>query len=440
MKRYIDLFREKKIIIDRFCNPLLNFFRKKAFENFQKFVFCYNSKDYNNTHITAFLGIGEMEFEELLKVKIDPHIVFCCGIPYLNSYTQHFVLNGYCLSYKIKKYEQKKSFNFFSGSLNKFAEQYPNVFLKYYNKQSDFKGDILSAFNTMFIQDGYVLYIPKNVIVEDPIQLNSMISWNVNLLVNKRILIILEERAQAKLFVCDHTINNESFFSFVQVVEIYLEKQAVFDFYELEKNTKKTIRLTQSFVSQMDGSKLTTSTITLNNFITRNKYIVDLNSECAESNIHGLTIIDEKQKIDNFVVINHNAPKCSSNSIHKYVLDDESVGSFSGKITVANNACKTKAYQSNRNILSSDTCQMYSNPQLEINVDNVDCSHGASTGYLDELALFYMRSRGIPNNDANYLLKLAFISDILKEIKMKELKNQLQLLVNKYFKKKLTKC
>lgn len=444
MRRYIDFFKTQKVTIERFCNSLLNSHREKALENFQHLGFPSNVEDHRCTNIDVATLLKENSrlYLDLSGKKINPNTTLYYNVPQLISCIQHFVINGYFLEHERKKNEDKQKLPecFFSGSLNTFAKQYPDIFLKYYNRQSSFQGDGLSAFNTMFIQDGYVLYIPKNVIVKTPIQLTNILNSKVDLMVNRRNLIILEQNAQAKLLICDHTTNENPTSAFVQITEIYLEERSVLDFYELEESSKKTIRLTHNFVCQKESSKLVIDTITLRNGITQNNYTIDLKKENAETYIYGVAIADEKQKIDNCTLIYHNAPKCYSNELFKYVLDEESIGAFVGKIVVSPNAYKTKAYQSNRSILGSNTCQMHSKPQLEIYTDDVKCSHGMSIGHLDETALFYMRSRGIPDNEARFLLKTAFVSDILGGISIKGLKKRLQLLVEKRFKERLIKC
>lgn len=440
MKRYIDFFKSQKTTIEKYCNFLLNSYRKKAFEKFQKLGFSTDLENYQHTDIIELLKENSGIYLDFSETKINPHTIFHCNVPHLISCIQHFVVNGYYLDYEREKNKQNFPKDFFSGSLNVFANKYPDIFQKYYNQQSNYKEDGLSAFNTMFIQDGYVLYIPKNVTIKEPIQLTNIVNGEINSLINKRILIILEQNAQAKLLICDHTTNEHLTSAFIQITEIYLEKQAVLDLYELEESSKKTIRIAHNFVCQSESSKLIMDNIILGNGITKNNYTIDLNGENAETYIYGIAIVDNKQKIDNFTLIRHNASKCCSDELFKYVLDGESSGTFVGKIIVAPKAYKTKACQINRNILNSNTCQMYSKPQLEIYTDDVKCSHGMSTGHLDETALFYMRSRGISDEEARYLLKSAFVTDVLKGIRIEDLKKRLQLLIEKRFRGELIKC
>jgi Fe-S cluster assembly protein SufD len=198
--------------------------------------------------------------------------------------------------------------------------------------------------------------------------------------------------------------------------------------------------LASNYIRQAASSNVMVNNITLINGVTRNNYVVDLEGEQAETHLLGMAIADDKQKIDNFTAINHKVPRCRSNELFKYVLDNNALGVFSGKIVVSRDAQKTEAYQSNRNLLGSNDCRMYSKPQLEIYADDVKCSHGMTTGQLDETALFYMRSRGISEEEARHLLKLAFTMDVLNGIRLEGLKDRLKLLVEKRFRGELIKC
>jgi Fe-S cluster assembly protein SufD len=437
MEQYIDFFKSQRQKIDESCAPLLNSFREKAFETFQRTGFpAYKSEDYQQTDIAGLLKDDFGFYLNHSGAEIDPHKVFHCNVPNLNSY-KHFVVNGYFYEEPV---EENLPQGVFSGSLNTFAKHYPAVFSKYYNQQAARKGDGLTAFNTMFVQDGYVLYIPENVVIEKALQLTNISTGNVDSLINRRILVILESGAQAKLLVCDHTTDEKPALAATQVVEIYTGENASFDFYELEESNSKTIRLTANFVQQAESSRVIVNNITLSNGITRNNYRVDLMGKQAETHLYGMAIVDAQQKIDNSTLINHCVPACRSNELFKYILDDEAIGTFGGRIIVAKDAQKTEAYQNNRNLLGSRNCRMYSKPQLEIYADDVKCSHGMTTGQLDETALFYMRSRGIPREEAILLLKFAFTNDVIQGIRLEGLRDRLKLLVEKRFRGELIKC
>jgi len=443
MKQYIDFFNNYRKEIDKGCSPLLNSYREKAFETFQRTGFpVYKSEDYQHIHVADLLKEDYGFYLNRSGININPHKVFHCDVPNLNSH-KHFVVNGHFYDDEAKK---KLPPNVFSGSLNAFAEQYPELFSKYYNQLVGARHALplhdagLTAFNTAFVQDGYVLYVPENTVIEKTIQLTNISAGNNTSLINRRMLFILEQGAQAKLLVCDHAYDENPKTANTQVVEIFAGENAELDFCELEESSLNTIRLTNNFVRQAASSQVRITGITLSNGTTRNNYTVDLTGEHAETHLYGMAIADSRQKIDNYTLINHLVPNCRCNELFKYILDDEAVGAFSGRIVVAKGTQKTEAYQSNRNLLGSRDCRMFSKPQLEIYADDVKCSHGMTTGQLDENALFYLCSRGIPKDEAVLLLKFAFSNDVIQGIRMEGLRDRLKLLIEKRFRGELVTC
>jgi len=436
MKQYIDFFVSERQKIDEFCSPLLNSYREQAFETFQRMGFPnYQSENYQHTNIASLLKDDFGFYLNLLRSGINPHKVFHCNVPNLDSY-KFFVVNGHFF----QESETNLPDGVFSGSLNVFAEQYPDLFLKYYNLQASTENKGTTAFNTLFVQDGYVLYVPENVNLEKAFQLTNISTGSVDSLINRRILIIIERGSQAKLLICDHTDESDAMSAVTQVVEIYAAENASFDYYELEESTSNTVRLTDNFVRQATSSSVYVNNITLSNGFTRNNYQVDLMGTRASTRLHGLAIADAQETIDNFTLINHHAASCRSAELFKYLLDDEATGVFNGKIVVSPEAQKTEAYQSNRNLLGNRRCRMYSQPKLEINANDVKCSHGMTTGQLDEAALFYMRSRGISKEEAILMLKNAFTVDVLEGIRLEGLRDRLKSLIDKRLKGELIKC
>ncbi|MDR1610250.1 MAG: Fe-S cluster assembly protein SufD [Candidatus Symbiothrix sp.] len=437
MKQYIDFFNSCRKEIDEGCSPLLNSCREKAFETFRRVGFpAYKSENYQHIDIAGLLKEDFGFYLNRSSININPHRVFHCDVPNLNSH-KHFAVNGHFVDDETQK---DLPATVFSGSLNAFAEQYPVLFSKYYNRIASAKDDGLSAFNTAFVQDGYVLYVPENVVIEKTIQLTNISAGNINSLINRRMLFILESGSQAKLLVCDHAYDENPMTANTQVVEIFAGENAGFDFCELEESSPNTVRLTGNFVRQAASSQVRINSITLSNGTTRNNYTIDLAGEHAESYLYGMAIADSRQKIDNYTLINHLVPNCRCNELFKYILDDEAAGVFSGRIIVAKDAQKTEAYQSNRNLLGSRDCRMFSKPQLEIYADDVKCSHGMTTGQLDENTLFYICSRGIPKEEAVLLLKFAFTNDVIQGIRMEGLRDRLKLLIEKRFRGELVTC
>ncbi len=198
------------------------------------------------------------------------------------------------------------------------------------------------AYNTMFAQDGFVVYVPKNVSVDKPLQLINILRGGVDLNVNRRILIIAEENAHVKLLVCDHTVDDVNFVV-TQVTEIFADVSAQVDMYELEENSVKVTRLNNLFSEQKEKSNVVTSGITLHNGYTRNNYRYRILGEHAEAHAGGLAICDKSQHIDNFAFLDHSVPNCTSNELFKTVLQDKSTGGvFCGKILVERDAQKRR--------------------------------------------------------------------------------------------------
>ena len=437
-QQYIDFFQTYKQQIKEPCAKELNALRDKAFEAFKEKGFpVYGSEEYRHTNVSALLEPDYGLNINNIPVDVNPHDVFCCDVPNLSTRLFFLVNERF---YPNPQSGGKLPKSVYSGSLNEFAVKYPEIFSKYYGKIALHDADGLIAFNTIFVQDGYVLYIPENVIVEKPIQLINILRGNINTLVNRRLLIIVEAGAQAKLLICDHTIDEKPTFAVTQITEIFTGKNAVFDFYELEESSTNTIRLTSNHTRQDAGSNVMINGITLTGGHTRNNYNICLEGEHCETHLYGMVIVDNEQQVDNYTNIEHKVPNCRSNELFKYVLDDKAVCSFSGRIVVCKDAQKTQAFQTNRNLCASRESRMYAKPQLEIYADDVKCSHGLTTGQLDEVALFYMRSRGISEAKARMLLKVAFAYEVIEGIRLEPLKDRLRLLIEKRFRGELAKC
>ena len=325
------------------------------------------------------------------------------------------------------------------GSLKEVAEQHPELVKEYYGQLADASKDGVTAFNTAFAQDGVVFYVPKNVVVEKTIQLVNILRADVNFMVNRRVLIILEDGAQARLLICDHAMDNVNFLA-TQVIEVFAGENAVFDMYELEETHTSTVRISNLYVKQEANSNVLLNGMTLHNGTTRNTTEVLLAGEGAEINLCGMAIADKNQHVDNHTSIDHAVPNCTSNELFKYVLDDQSVGAFAGLVLVRPDAQHTNSQQTNRNLCATRDARMYTQPQLEIYADDVKCSHGATVGQLDEGALFYMRSRGIAEKEARLLLMFAFVNEVIDTIRLEALKDRLHLLVEKRFRGELNRC
>lgn len=435
--QYIDLFTEHRNMIDSKSSGVLNKQRDEAFRIFTKLGFPTKQlEDYQYSDVASeFVPDYGLNLNRI-PIKVNPYKNYRCNV---NGLTRHlyFMMNDMLHTENIPQTEFPKGV--FIGSLKDFAEKYPEVCEKYYGKVAKLDNNSVAAFNTMFAQDGFVLYIPDNVVLEEPVQLINILTANVDYLVNRRLLIIAGNNAQVKLLACDHAVTEKKFLA-TQVTEIFAGENAHIEFYELEENSNRVTRLASTYVDQKSSSTVLINNITLQCGYTRNNYHVKLNGENAEATVAGVVIADKEQHVDNFAFLDHAKPHCQSTQLFKYVLQDYSLGSFCGRILVEKDAQKTMAYQTNNNLCASPNAHMYAKPQLEIYADDVKCSHGLTTGQLDEEALFYMRSRGISKEDAELMLMQAFTADVLKLIHIDVLRERLEELVEQRFRGQDARC
>lgn len=436
-QQYIDLFQQYRSEIDGNSVGLMNEQRDAAFETFKEIGFPTSKlEEYKHSDVSrAFnteLGLNIKD----IAIPVNPYDTFKCDVPNLAT-NLHFLVND--RYYENNNQVEGLPKGVYAGGMKEFAKVYPEIFKEYYGQGADYSNNGLVAYNTMFAPDGFVLYIPKGVEIEKPLQLINILRGGVDLSVNRRILIIAEAGAKAKLLVCDHAVDDVNFVV-TQVTEIFANDSSVVDFYELEENSTKVTRLSSLFTAQQAESHVIASNITLHNGYTRNNYRFRLLGENAHATIGGLAIADKSQHVDNYAFLDHASPNCTSNELFKYVLQERSTGVFCGKILVEKDAQKTLAYQTNRNLIASPDAKMFAKPQLEIYADDVKCSHGLTTGHLDDEALFYLQARGIAKEEAKMLLMVAFTKDVLQLINIESLKERLEYLIDKRFRGELMRC
>ena len=249
-----------------------------------------------------------------------------------------------------------------------------------------------------------------------------------------------EQDADARMLVCDHTQERNVPCLSNQVVEVFIGENARFDWYDLEESSDDTSRVSQLFVDQQAHSRFSLNGTTLMAGRTRNNYFIDHSGPSCSTRLTGMAIGMADQVVDNFTCVGHHFPECKSEQIFKYILDDNSQGSFYGTVIVDEAARFTDARQTTRNILASADARMYTRPRLEINCDEVKCSHGATVGQLDANALFYMRSRGIPEAEAKMMLMQAFMSDVIDTVEIDALRTRLHQLVERRLSGEAARC
>lgn len=436
-QQYIDLFSQTEAMICKHSAEVLNAPRATAFADFERQGFPTRKLEkYKYTDTSKYFEPNYGLNLNRLSIPANPYEVFKCDVPNMST-ALYFVVNDVFYGKELPKVALPQGVIF--GSLKEVAQQHPELVKKYYGKLADTSKDGLTAFNTAFAQDGVLMYVPKNVVVDKPIQLVNILRGDVDFMMNRRVLIVLEEGAQARLLICDHAVDNVNFLS-TQVIEVFVGANAVFDMYELEETHTSTVRFSNLYVKQEASSNVLLNNMTLHNGTTRNTTQVTLAGQGAEINLCGMAIEDKNQHVDNHTAIDHAVANCNSTELFKYVLDDQATGAFAGLVLVRPGAQKTSAQQTNRNLCATRDARMYTQPQLEIYADDVKCSHGATIGQLDETALFYMRSRGISEKEARLMLMFAFVNEVIDTIRLDALKDRLHLLVEKRFRGELNKC
>lgn len=242
--------------------------------------------------------------------------------------------------------------------------------------------------------------------------------------------IAINVESQASITIIERTINlsDSPFFQTVSH-EISVGENARLDYYKIQ-DTANIIEVCNTTIIQKDGSHVNTFTLLTNGTLIRNNLTIDIDGERCESHFHGLSLLEGETIGDNHTVVDHRKPNSFSNELYKGIMDDKSKGVFNGKIYVRPHAQKTNAFQSNRNILLTEQATINTKPQLEIWADDVKCSHGCTTGQLDDEAMFYLQSRGIRKDDARAMLLYAFAMQTTELIALEPLKNYIDKLIS----------
>lgn len=435
-KEYIEIFDNHRRLIENPCSALLNKERAKAFEQFKSTGFPKsNDEEYRHTAIDKLFATDYGMNLGRLPLQSSPGEIFSCDVPNLRVRQEYIINDSYCNTESSKTALPD---GVLLGSLDQFARTHPLLVERYYNRLAQ-DSDSLAQFNTAFVQDGLLLYIPRGTRLSEPIQIVTLLRSNIEMLSNRRLLIIIDECAKADLLICDHSSNDKQTLS-TQVTEIYLHRGASLNIVEIEETGEKNSRLAHLLVNQESDSHFTHNSITLTNGLTRNNIKITLAGSGAEAHLGGLAICDKNQHTDNHTLVEHKSPHCNSSELYKYILDEEATGVFSGRMLICPDAQHTTSWQTNRNLCLTKCARMYAQPQLEIYADDVKCSHGSTVGQLDENALFYMQQRGISKDEARHLLMFAFAGEVIEKINIEALRDRLHLLVEKRFRGELNRC
>ncbi len=401
--------------------------RKNALKRFEKKGF--PSKKDESWKYTSLKSITQKNYSlsskknsvlELRDVKkyflndIDSYkIVFVDGIfnPFLSK-TTHDGMDICVLSAALAKPKYKKTIK------------------KYFNKAVP-EDESLASLNTSYTQEGAYIFIPKDIQPEDPIQIMHFSTGNNKpLWLQPRNLIIVEENATVEIIERHQSLKaNDGVTN--SLTEIYAEQNSFIDIYKIQNDLNTSNLIDNTYIDQKRDSNVRVHTFSFGGKLTRNNLNFYHKGENIESTLKGLTILEGNQHVDHNTLVNHAMPNCESHQDYKGIFSERSVGVFNGKIFVDKIAQKTNAFQQNNNILIDNKSKVNTKPQLEIFADDVKCSHGCTVGQLNIEALFYLKSRGIPEKEAIALLTYGFANNVLESVKIPNLKKRINSLISR---------
>lgn len=435
--QYIDLYRDNRDAIDAGSAPVINALRPSALDALKgRRLPVKGDEGYEISSIDDILAPDYGLNIARLNIPVDVAESFRCDVPNMSS-LMGVVAND--------KFVATKSLlrNIPDGvtvmSLAEAASRFPDNVARIYGRIAPLDNPMV-ALNALLLQDGVYIHVDKGIHLDRPLQIVNIFQSDVPLLAMRRIIVDIDDDADLRLLLCDHSRNAGTNYLGLQIVEANVGKGARFEIYDIEESTPATRRISLSFIQQSERSSFLGNTTTLLNGISRNNYLIDILGERCSTGLYGMAIGSGSQHIDNSTVINHRAGRSSSNQLFRYVLDDDARGAFEGLIEVFPNAQFTEAFQTNNNILASQSALMHTKPQLIINNDDVKCSHGATTGQLNNEALFYMQTRGIPRDTARTMLMQAFMVDVIDTVALEAVRDRLRHLVEKRFDGTLCAC
>jgi Fe-S cluster assembly protein SufD len=274
--------------------------------------------------------------------------------------------------------------------------------------------ELFHAMNTLYCNSGLYIDIKKNVVTNKTIHIHHIVSGmnNVN---HVKHFIQSGVSSKCDVVISFISVDAEKCFSNV-VTNVVVGENANLTINKLQLENEANFGVFNELTEINGNATFTMNTITLGGTLIRNNAHAQIKGQNAECNLNGAYLLKGNSHIDNHTLIEHQVPNCNSNELYKGVMDDQSTGVFNGKVIVHTDAQKTNAFQSNANVLLSGDATINSKPELEIYADDVKCSHGSTTGQLDDNAIFYLRARGVSQESARQLLVQAFIEDVLEKI------------------------
>lgn len=423
MKELQEKLISEHILFDKRSNQptVMQKMRDKAIETFEKTGFpTTKSEDWKYTNLRPVLKNDFSFFPENSDIALEYGEVKKFFIHNIDSYNLVFI-NGIYSGYLSSTTHEEADICVLSSAMRQ--GKYQTVIENFYNKIAKTSEEMV-ALNTAYTREGAYIYIPNNVVLSRPIQIMYLSTGDEELIAHPRNLVVLGDNAQVRIIERHQTLNGNKNFTNA-VTEAYVGKNAHLDYYKVQNDDKAASLVDSTFTEQERDSVASFHTFSFGGNITRNGLNFIQKGENCDSILKGVTIGEDEQLIDHHTFVEHMSPNCESHELYRTILGDSAKGVFNGKVLVDADAQKIDAFQQNNNILLSKTASIDTKPQLEIFADDVKCSHGCTVGQLDEDAMFYLRSRGIPKKEARALLLFAFSADVLGSIKIPELKNRI---------------
>lgn len=399
--------------------------RQEAFQRFEQMGFpTKRDEEWKYTNLRPVLKHDYRIFSEG-EAAIDFRDVKRYFLSDVDSYKLVFI-DGMFSAYLSETTHEHFDICTFGSMLLKF----PEVAEEYFTRALP-KDESLAAVNTAFAREGAFIRIRKGQTVNKPVQ---MIFFTTDqpreVMMQPRNLIVLEENTEVQILERHQSLSQKPVLTNT-ATEIFAHKNSRLHYYKLQNDNEGAALIDSTSVVQYEGSSVNMGTFALGNSFIRNNLNFYLKEEHTASHLDGISMGHGKQLIDHHTLVDHQVPNCFSSELYKGIFDDSAHGVFSGKVMVHPHAQKTNAFQENNNILLTDQASIDTKPQLEIYADDVACSHGCTIGQLDNEALYYMRSRGIPRREARALLLYAFASDGFRHVKIPELRKRLNKLIAK---------
>lgn len=402
------------------ANPIAKNKQQKATENFSTVGLPdRKTEDYKYTHIRSYLqedytvknGSASIKKDEIEHLLTDDFVsVVLVNGKYVPEYS------------RLKKLPEGVTIK----SLFKALEEGNDLAVKQFNTGLETTTNPLAMLNTALASDGIFISIPENFSCPIPVHIANICTGEAKSFYNPRHLVYLHKNAQLTFIETYHSVKQTGKIFTNSATEFYIEDNASLENYIFQDEDVLSQRNDVRHFTVNTGSRMNSVAISLDGGLVRNDPSVFINGENAEVHLNGLFVVKENCHTDNHTLVEHRAPNCFSNELYKGIIEDNGTGVFNGKILVYKDAQKTNAYQSNKNILMGDKATINTKPQLEIYADDVRCTHGTTTGMLNEEALFYMRSRGLNKKLAKNILLQAFAKEVSNTIKNEVFRAQIE--------------